>query len=73
MVVVFEGQVILFLCFTGKLTALSVNNRIDCDDCVLFTPEGVLVLSLLRDTYLRLGVEGKVSRYHGKTKARYGK
>lgn len=55
------------------MTALSINSRIDCDDCVLITPEGVLVLSLIRDTYLRLGVEGKVSHYHGKTKARYSK
>lgn len=56
----------------GKLTALSVGTRIDCEDCVLVTPEGDLVLSLVKDTYQKLGVEGKVSQFHKKTKARYG-
>lgn len=58
--------------FEGKLTALSVGTRIDCEDCVLVAPDGDLVLSLAKDTYQRLGVQGKVSQFHKKTKARYG-
>lgn len=57
----------------GRLTALSVNNRIDCDDCLSVNSGGNLVLSVIKDTYQRLGLEGKVSHFHQKTKSRYGK
>lgn len=45
----------------GLLTVLSDGTHIDTDDCVALTPTGHLVLSLNRQTYQELGLEGKPS------------
>lgn len=57
----------------GKLTLLSINTRIDCDNTVAITPRGELVLNLDKDTYESLGIDGKVSHFMAKSKNRYGK
>lgn len=57
----------------GHLTLLSVDTKIDVDDCVCVTPDGYLVLSLNKKVYEELGVEGKVSHFAVKTKERYSK
>jgi ribonuclease P/MRP protein subunit RPP40 len=45
----------------GLLTVLSDGTNIDTDDCVAVTPTGHLVLSLNRQTYQELGIDGKPS------------
>ncbi|KAJ8961227.1 hypothetical protein NQ318_008910, partial [Aromia moschata] len=63
-----------FLCSfvkTGTLTLLSVNTRIDCDNCIGITPTGYLILSVDKDTYQSLGLEGRVSHFTAKIKNRY--
>lgn len=46
--------------FSGKLTLLSVDKRIDCDNCITITPKGQLVLSVTKDCYEQLGLSGKL-------------
>lgn len=57
----------------GGLTLLSIDTKIDLDDCVCVTPEGLLVLSLTKDTYESLGVEGQLSHFCKNNKERYRK
>lgn len=57
----------------GKVTLLSINTKIDVDDCVCLTPTGHLILSLRKTTFEGLGLEGKVSHFANKTKERYSK
>lgn len=45
------------ICFSGELTALSIDTLLDIDDCAAVTPKGFLVLSLNNDTFLKLGVD----------------
>ncbi|XP_015835823.1 ribonuclease P protein subunit p40 isoform X2 [Tribolium castaneum] len=56
---------------SGNLYVLSVNTRIDCDNCVAITPEGQLILSLSKSEYQSLGLEGQVSHFHHRTQERY--
>lgn len=42
----------------GELNALSIGTRIDVDECACVTPTGILVLSLSREIYQKLGIEG---------------
>nr|CAH7762137.1 unnamed protein product [Callosobruchus chinensis] len=58
---------------SGKLTLLSINTRIDCDNCVAITPAGLLVLTVDKDTYNSLGLEGNASHHLANTKSRYSK
>lgn len=55
----------------GKLTALSIGTRIDCDNCFAITPTGTLILILNKDTYQSLGLEGSASYFSQKNKDRY--
>ncbi|CAG2054159.1 unnamed protein product [Timema podura] len=55
----------------GRLTVLSENTSIDLDDCAALTPCGHLVLSLSRETYQKLGIEGKPSFFCPKSASRY--
>lgn len=64
---------ILLFFSTGQLYALSANTRIDVDNCVCITPAGILHLSVTKDTYLRLGIEGKLSAFAKKHRNRYSK
>ncbi|XP_049801518.1 ribonuclease P protein subunit p40-like isoform X3 [Schistocerca nitens] len=45
----------------GELTLLSDNTRIDVDDSIAVTPNGLLILSLNKGTYQQLGLEGRLS------------
>lgn len=55
----------------GELTALTISTRIDCDNCVCITPCGKLILSLTKDSYGSLGLQGTQSHFTKNTKDRY--
>ncbi|XP_062844022.1 ribonuclease P protein subunit p40 [Trichomycterus rosablanca] len=55
----------------GGFYALSFNTRIDEDNCVALLPSGKLILSLDKDTYEQLGLEGKPSLYNHRKVMRY--
>lgn len=57
----------------GELCALSLDTRIDCDDCVAITPCGKLQLSVNKETYQCLGLDGKLSFFSRKHQDRYRK
>lgn len=59
--------------FLGKVTLLSINTRIDCDNSVAISPKGELILNLDKDTYQSLGIDGKISHFFAKLKNRYSK
>ncbi|XP_068565387.1 ribonuclease P protein subunit p40 isoform X4 [Cebidichthys violaceus] len=56
----------------GLVSGLSYRTRIDEDNCVALMPNGHLSLSLDKDSFELLGVEGKPSRYNLGTNSRYG-
>ncbi|GLH02564.1 Uncharacterized protein GBIM_08568 [Gryllus bimaculatus] len=55
----------------GHLTVLSDSSRIDLEDCMCITPNGQLVLNLVRETYLELGLEGTSSAVSSGTAPRH--
>ncbi|XP_076836992.1 ribonuclease P protein subunit p40 [Brachyhypopomus gauderio] len=55
----------------GGFYALSYKTRIDEDNVVALLSSGHLILSLNKDTYQHLGLEGKPSVYKHKTDMRY--
>jgi len=55
----------------GSFTLLSIGTRIDIDDCAAVTPNGLLVLSLTKDTYQNSGLEGKKSHFSKNAMDRY--
>ncbi|XP_069769608.1 ribonuclease P protein subunit p40 [Narcine bancroftii] len=55
----------------GKCYALSYNTRIDQDNTVALLPTGKLILSIDKDTYEELGLEGQPSKYSHRTVMRY--
>ncbi|XP_078055278.1 ribonuclease P protein subunit p40 [Mustelus asterias] len=55
----------------GFLYVLSYNTRIDQDNCIALLPTGKLILSVDKDTYEELGLEGQPSTYSHKTAVRY--
>ncbi|KDR22204.1 ribonuclease P protein subunit p40-like [Zootermopsis nevadensis] len=55
----------------GHLIILSDGTNIDTDDCVALIPSGHLVLSLNRQTYQELGLEGKPSFFSRSKPNRY--
>ncbi|XP_029930013.1 ribonuclease P protein subunit p40 [Myripristis murdjan] len=57
--------------YQGSVYGLSYRSRIDEDTCVALLPSGQLVLSLDKDVYERLGVEGKPSRFNQRANSRY--
>lgn len=63
----------LLIHFIGELTLLSINTRIDCDNCICITPGGHLILNINKETFQSLGLEGKVSYFARKNKDRYSK
>lgn len=48
----------------GSVLALSHGTRIDTSDCVALLPTGILHLSLTKDTYECLGLQGKLSPFN---------
>ncbi|XP_026168917.1 ribonuclease P protein subunit p40 [Mastacembelus armatus] len=57
--------------YQGSVYGLSYRTRIDEDNCVALMPNGRLSLSLDKDSYQLLGVEGKPSRFSNRTNSRY--
>ncbi|XP_012683404.2 ribonuclease P protein subunit p40 isoform X2 [Clupea harengus] len=55
----------------GQFYALSYNTRIDEDNTIAFLPSGQLILSVDKDTYEQLGLEGKPSQYKHRKVLRY--
>ncbi|XP_062385193.1 ribonuclease P protein subunit p40 [Sardina pilchardus] len=55
----------------GHFYALSYNTRIDEDNTIAFLPTGQLILSVDKDTYEQLGLEGKPSQYKHRKVLRY--
>ncbi|XP_022344044.2 ribonuclease P protein subunit p40-like isoform X1 [Crassostrea virginica] len=51
----------------GSLNMLSLGTRMEVNNCVAFLPTGHLILHLTKESYTRLGLEGKPSHYN-----RYG-
>lgn len=48
----------------GSFYALSHTQHVDTDDCIAVLPQGLLVLSVTKDTYEQLGLVGKASEFH---------
>ncbi|XP_051250345.1 ribonuclease P protein subunit p40 [Dicentrarchus labrax] len=57
--------------YQGSVYGMSYRTRIDEDTCVALMPNGHLSLSLDKDSFELLGVEGKPSRYNHRTNCRY--
>uniref|UniRef100_A0A3Q3K6B4 Uncharacterized protein n=1 Tax=Monopterus albus TaxID=43700 RepID=A0A3Q3K6B4_MONAL len=57
--------------YQGSVYGLSYRTRIDEDNCVALTPDGRLFLSLDKDSFQVLGVEGKPSRFNHRTNSRF--
>ncbi|XP_031445174.1 ribonuclease P protein subunit p40 [Phasianus colchicus] len=55
----------------GSCYALAYNTRIDQDNTAALLPTGKLILSVDKDTYEELGLQGRPSRYSGKKPMRY--
>ncbi|CAI9593793.1 unnamed protein product [Staurois parvus] len=55
----------------GLFYALSYNTRIDQDNVAALLPTGKLIISVDKDTYEELGLQGKPSLYSGKKPMRY--
>ncbi|XP_075878303.1 ribonuclease P protein subunit p40 [Nelusetta ayraudi] len=57
--------------YQGSVYGLSHRTRLDEDNCIALLPNGRLCLSLDKDSFEILGVEGKPSRFNFRTKSRY--
>lgn len=55
----------------GLFYALSYNTRIDQDNAAALLPTGKLIISVDKDTYEELGLQGKPSLYSGKKTMRF--
>ncbi|KAL3860288.1 hypothetical protein ACJMK2_010429 [Sinanodonta woodiana] len=55
----------------GKLYMLSHGMQIDTQDCAALLPTGILILSLTKDSYEQLGLEGKVANFGDKKTCKY--
>ncbi|XP_041804275.1 ribonuclease P protein subunit p40 [Chelmon rostratus] len=57
--------------YQGSVYGVSYRTRIDEDNCVALMPNGHLCLSLDKDSFELLGVEGKPSRFNHRTNCRF--
>ncbi|XP_052714304.1 ribonuclease P protein subunit p40-like isoform X1 [Crassostrea angulata] len=48
----------------GSLCMLSVGTKLEVNDCVAILPTGQLILHLTKDSYTRLGLDGKPSHFN---------
>ncbi|KAJ7395041.1 Ribonuclease P protein subunit p40 [Pitangus sulphuratus] len=55
----------------GSCYALTYKTKIDQDNTAALLPNGKLILSVDKDTYEELGLQGRPSRYSGKKAMRY--
>lgn len=58
-------------CKKGHLYMMSHGTKIDTEDCIAILPSGKLIMNLTKDTYERLGLEGKKSQFHNIRNDRY--
>lgn len=58
---------------TGTFYGLSVGTRIDVDDSIAITPNKILHLSLSKELYQSLGLDGHVSTFARKHHQKYSK
>lgn len=61
----------MLIFFTGELTLLTIGNKLDLCNTMAVTPDGVLIISLIRDDFHKLGLEGNASSFDYKTNTRY--
>ncbi|XP_018534628.1 ribonuclease P protein subunit p40 [Lates calcarifer] len=57
--------------YQGSVYGLSYRTRVDEENCVALMPNGRLCLSLDKDSFQVLGVEGKPSRFNHRANSRY--
>ncbi|XP_028282680.1 ribonuclease P protein subunit p40 [Parambassis ranga] len=57
--------------YHGSVYGLSYGTRMDEDNCVALMPNGRLSLSLDKDSYELLGLQGKPSRFNHRTRIRF--
>lgn len=55
----------------GELSLLSINVKIDIDNVITITPNGLLILSLNIEDFQTLGIEGKLSYFDRNKQTRY--
>ncbi|TRY53848.1 hypothetical protein DNTS_002800 [Danionella cerebrum] len=55
----------------GSFYAISCNTHIDEDNCIALLSSGQLILSLTKDAYEQLGLEGRPSQYNHKKAMRF--
>ncbi|XP_046826355.1 ribonuclease P protein subunit p40-like [Vespa crabro] len=54
----------------GELTLLTIGNKIDLCNTIAVTPNGILIISLIREDFQKLGLEGNDSAFDYKTNTR---
>ncbi|KAL2714231.1 ribonuclease P protein subunit p40-like [Vespula squamosa] len=54
----------------GELTLLTIGNKVDLCNTIAVTPTGVLIISLIREDFQILGLEGNASYFDYKTNTR---
>ena len=55
----------------GEFSAFTIDSRIDHSNVVAFLPNGVLILTVDRDTYQSLGLTGRPSKFRSLKSSRY--
>lgn len=63
---------LFFFIFLGHISILSIDSCIDLDNC-LSVIDGKLILSLDKESYQELGLEGKAIPSKNKNRLRFGK
>ncbi|XP_015171729.1 PREDICTED: ribonuclease P protein subunit p40-like [Polistes dominula] len=54
----------------GELTLLAIGNKIDLSNAIAITPSGILIISLIREDFYKLGLEGNASFFDRKINTR---
>lgn len=58
--------------FSGKVNVLSIENRLDTENLLAISPSGHLILSLVKEDFQQLGIEGKPSFFNRNIIKRFG-
>ncbi|KAF4517398.1 hypothetical protein B566_EDAN007651 [Ephemera danica] len=63
---------LIYCKLAGQLTAMSIDTKLDIDNCFCLPPSGHIVLSLDKVAYEQLGIEGQATHFsHMKPSLRY--
>ncbi|KAF7990600.1 hypothetical protein HCN44_000405 [Aphidius gifuensis] len=57
----------------SKLSLLAVNVKIDLDNVITITPNGILILSFIIVDFQSLGIKGKLTYFDRNKQTRYGR